>query len=427
LDSIKEDLSNIKKSMDSLIRERQFVVFTGACFSIAMLTAFVLTIIGAIDFRIIHTFEINIYHENIIRIFMFMISMFFIFSLTLKAFDKSIISILLGYIPIHMIGIAIGVYGMNEYRYYILFMTTVSPLLYCVFVELLRKTDSLSAVVVRFLALTSIMLVYQQASAYVKFNLYGIMFLNENIAISLVGSIDLWLLYILLYMGVKKYELDTTQFSIFFKSKGIRITKAKSFSEELNIQDLKKAEQFVFWVKAVTYYVLQLLVVLGIGFINNALIELSMMLITFFIGRSILNKCWHSNTLTWCSIATFSAFYVLTKVTLPISASLFASIALSSCFTYFMYRLGVYQERFEDLETYAKHTSIPRQFKCKTASESEIRKRCKEKGIKASYANILVYYYIENKSHDEIASLCHYSAGTIENYIKRYRRHIEAN
>lgn len=324
--------------------ENNFLLFIGLSFLTVLLSAFLLTILGIVDFRIVNEIKLNSIVECAFNFVMFIANLFFVFSITLRIFDKKIIRITLLYIPVWFVGTIIAGF-INDPDYDLIF-STILPFLYVLF----ATKGRLNSKIVRFGVITLIVSAYQQISGYIKLLGFGAYYYNLNTVVYLLLSIDLFLFYTLLYCGVKRHVqiMESGKFSVFSEAKSIH-ENAEQGIDDLNLAELSNRQRFMFWCMATGYQIFQLAVVLLIGLINSVFIELLIMLAVFWIGRPILKKSWHSDSLMWCSITTFCGFYILTKTTLPLSVSLFSCIALSALFVYVLHRAAIHADTYEKL------------------------------------------------------------------------------
>lgn len=330
--------------------ESRFITWLGIAGVTVLLSAFVLTLFGIIDLRI-EVFNDNKIFRFIINFILFELNLYFIFCITI---GNNSIKPLLYNLPISLIS---NIFLENS-----LIVSWVIPFIFIIIYNACLKQICFKKLIKFHILLTLFIATYQSISCYIKLLNFNIVNLNGDFISNLIVSIDLYLVYYFLMKGVNgDYVGLCTKLAFLSESKSVR--QAEEPSEEvLNVEELTKRQEAVFRLLAGGYQIFQLLVVLGIGVINNMWIELVIMLIVFWNGRKILGNCWHSEKLSICSAATFTGFYILTKITPPLSISLFLVICLCGMFTYFMYVLGLKSDRLEYLE------------KSKIVSDSEILK-----------------------------------------------------
>ncbi len=292
---------------------------------------------------------------------MFLINMFFVFSISLSIFNINSLYITISFIPIFIVFVELFTSD--------LITTGLLPFMFLVFIARMMNTNTMW-MAIRYLIYSTIMILYQQLSFFIKFNIIAIDYVDYDLISTLIYSIDLYLVYIISYMAVRHYVKvkknkyvsknkstigtpgtdnivcikDAEKLVVYPEDKSIQEIEGRhsqTVTEELKLNELGRGKEILFWIIAMGFQVVQLLVVLGIGLLNNAFLELIAILIVFWSGRSILKISWHSDSLSGCSAVTFGAFYILSKITLPFKISLFLCVMLSTVFTYIMYLLGL--------------------------------------------------------------------------------------
>lgn len=318
--------------------ERRFITWLGIAGVTVLLSAFVLTLFGIIDLKFADEFCANFYVDIFLKMVLFITNIVFI-CLIVSNKSKFIF---------HIIFLTLILYPiLMKIPEHLWSLATVLYPLFCAFAIGLMNKIPIKTLAFSSIALSILVILFQQTSNFIKVGNFLISYEDFNTIEILVFSIDLVLFYLYLRKVGDYYAMG--KFLVFSKSKSVR--QAEEPSEEvLNVEELTKRQEAVFRLLAGGYQIFQLLVVLGIGVINNMWIELVIMLIVFWNGRKILGNCWHSEKLSICSAATFTGFYILTKITPPFSISLFLVICLCGMFTYFMYVLGLKSDRLEYLE-----------------------------------------------------------------------------
>lgn len=367
-------------------REQRFIMFIGIAFCAMLLNAFILTLLGIIDLRIAAQVNLPSVVEFAINTALFMVNIFFMFSIILEIFDKRIIKIVVFYLPVYLVCCLFPNAG--------LIATIVLPTIYLFVWRLVKRPKDFKHFFINVGVFIFTVSTYQQLALLIKLNYFGIQYYKGNCITALLFASDLYLVYILYCLVVIKHvEFN----SIFPESKNIREVPER-IQDGVDLSGLKAHQRFLFWCMAMGYQVFQLTVVLLIGFINNTIIELLVMLIVFFIGRPILGTSWHSDKLSICSAATFTGFYILTKCTLPISVSLFSCIALSAAFVYLLHKIGVHVDKYETYRTAIEQ----KPFKVVGATEKDLLERCQLKRVRKENRKFLVEYFIEGISAGEM-------------------------
>ena len=316
----------------SMTNKDKIIRFTGVSCLILLLTVFILTLFGFVDLRFSeNTTYVNPWLEFLINSILFYINLVFVFYYCLNSGINKAIVTCIAYIPIDIF-------------FQLLFdncliISSVLPLLFLLVISFKTKTF------LRYLFFSTLTIVYQEISMYIKYHRVQSLYLDDNIFSVLILSIDLILFYIFICKEVN-IDVPRPHCELVVLSKGHSIPSNPKVCEEI----LTKRQNIIFVAISQSYQIFQLIVVIGIGIMNNALMELFIILAVFWVGRKILQRSWHSDKLWICSCATFSGFYVLTKVTPPIETSLFLVVVLSSAFVYLLHIIGVKSERLEELE-----------------------------------------------------------------------------
>lgn len=418
LDRLKKEREELRKIVNNHEKEiekrkRRFIYMLGLSGLTVLLTAFILTLIGAIDLRIVNDVRVPAWIDFIGNFVMFMINMYFVFSITLRVFDKRKWFILLGYVPIYILK-----YFLIPVQIFGLIHSFIIPLIYCIVLTIIlskiKNNIQLNKYTILCYIISFVFIpIYQLLSGIVKLYGFGLYYYNCNILSTLLYSIDLYIVFILLKWVVKNNVLGNIRrrrkFLLFAKDKSVPVD-----SETLQAltNGMTRRQAVMFYILAMGYQMLQLIVVLAIGKINNMFIELLAMLIIFWIGRTILGKCWHSDKLWVCSVATFTGFYILTKCTLPLSVSLFACISLSGAFTYLMYYLGVKQEKYKEYEQICDKEKI-------------FRDKCFQAGLSNIKTEIAVDYLINGMSIKDQSIKYEYTESTIKKYRQKIKDKIK--
>lgn len=317
------------------MRENKFIAFLGVCGTTLLLSVFFLAMFGVVDLRLVNDTVLSPLLVFSINSSLFMVNMYFTISICLNTDSKKTFKYMLWYIPIYIIPHFITIPS---------FLTSV--VLPFGFVLIINKNKR---TIINIITFSTVTIAYQLISGYIKFFGFGFNVYNGNSILALIYAIDLFLFFII-YKRVVNYNGLDCKHLVFPEKKSIQ-QNAELSKETLDLSDLSRKQKFMFLFLASGYQVFQLLVVLAIGLINNMFVELILILPMFWFGRKILKQSWHSDTLWICSLATFGGFYTLTKVVLPLHISLFSIITLTGLFIYLLHRLGVNDERLQELES----------------------------------------------------------------------------
>lgn len=315
----------------------KFWLFIGLSGLTVLLSAFMLTLLGVIDLRYLNQDTTAL---SIFSIILFLANLYFVFKITLRLSAKATIIALIGYIPVSIIASTLLLQNMP------LVSSALAPFLYGFAIAV--KQHKKFKYIVNFSIFWVSISLYQLVSYFIKIGLlYPLEYQELGALSTLLISIDLFIVYIWYERMVICYVVSK-QFHVLPKEE--RISEPTKLRKEVLGEDLTQRQRVIFALLSQGYQVFQLLVVLSLGLINNAIAELAVMLVMFWIGRKILEQSWHSERLWICSCAAFAGFYILTKITLPFSVSLFATVALSGGFVYLMHILGLKSDRLEELE-----------------------------------------------------------------------------
>ena len=310
-----------------------FIALTGITL---LVTLFVLTAFDVIDIRIPEQDTLSDYVEVSLKTIMLFINIFFMIKccVRLNNFKCTIQSL--------VIVCAIGlIYNHID-------ATTSTFLVAPLIIILVNKNrKKLLTKLLLYILITSL---YQYVSGFVKIGLFNLEYRGVNALGGLVYSLDLYIFYYIYWKGVDNYVGYAIK-SIFSTKKNSIRQDVKSSEEVLGGEEkLTTKQKVIFATMVMGYQVFQLLVVLTIGLFNQMFFELIILLIVFWIGREILKNCYHCETLRNCSLLTFSGFYIVTKISPPLSVSIFLIVILSGLFVYMLCYIGYKDNRLNMLE-----------------------------------------------------------------------------
>ncbi len=341
--AIKKELDNINAQYSKQKIER-LTVFAALSCLVVLLSAFLLTLLGVIDLRYVSEVELHPLINFSLSTSLFMLNMYFVFSITLDVYDNKVFKYLLWYLPILIVPQLIW-----EVHF---IMSSILPLVFLLCIKPKKQT---CITYIKLFLLTSFI---QVLLLFVKTHEFNPIVTHHNSVTTMVYSIDL----ILVLYFIRKVAINhglACKLDIYAEIFSILKTRRPS-EKVLDFDELTKRQQILFLTLASGYQIMQLLVVLALGLIGNMFLELVVMLAMFWCGRKILGASWHSNTLWLCSVATFSGFFILIRISLPAVVSLFCVVILSSLFVYVLHALAIAQSKLEQLdklynECFAKH------------------------------------------------------------------------
>lgn len=376
--------------------------------AIILLMAFFLTMFKIIDLKVIKDIEINPILDFIGSLFLYNISMFFIYSLALRLFNKKIIIILLINMPIYFISFLIFKDSMIT--------STIIPFIYIIICNMIlykNKTWKYRLLCIIYSLVSFVIIgIIQVLTGYIKLDGFQMEIYSINFIGASIYSIDVHILSLIVYLIYKEvmnYENLGLVEERNISSESVSISKNEKSSEEnLDLSDLSKKQKLIFWCMAMGYQGLQLGTVVAIGFINDTIFELIAMLVTFWIGKKILGKCWHSNKLSICSLITIASFYIMTKITFSFPISLFMCVILSSSFTYGLYLIALKQEKYDDVINdnmrLKKYLDNLKKFDLKTCTKEELINQCRLKKLsKLSTERAIKLFVYPTQTIEEIA------------------------
>ena len=403
-----EEIENIILDREKAIElrnenERKLICFSGICFFIMLLSTFVLTICGVIDLRIINNEKFPSWINYIGNFLMFMANMYFMVNIILKN-DKRNKLIIAGFIPIYVI---YHMFFMVSYM-----LTFVMPLLYILLWN--AKNKHILKLIIRYIVFAFVISIYQLISSYIKLNIFQInLIVLNNIATQFLYSIDLYLLYAIIYKGVKLNGLETV-----FRKFGrlVQVCKGAVSFDKMNaglpMGELKPYQRVVYWGGVLVWFLFTFGLILLLGNYNVGLAETLIIIIVFELARNLLGNKKHSKSLSGCSAISIPVFYVLTRLSFAFHISLFWGIALSIGFTYAVY---LYAINVDELSFYRKAYEVKSKIDIKdipssayhyfTAEQIEIIER-KKKG----------------HTHNKISEYLHMSVPTLTRRILDIKR-----
>ena len=309
-----------------------FIALTGITL---LLTLFVLTALDVIDIRVAEEVKLPIYVDLMVRFMMLTLNSAFLVYVTTPKNNFITKTLSITFLTI----ILYNVVPCNE------LVTFLTPIL-----VILVTSKSDIKIVKKLFVCIIITTLYQFISGYIKIGFFNLSSNGIDTITDLIYSVDLYIFYYFYVKGVNNYVGNTYKSFLSTKKNSIR-QDVKSSKEVLGGEEkLTTKQKVIFATMVMGYQVFQLLVVLTIGLFNQMFFELIILLIVFWIGREILKNCYHCETLRNCSLLTFSGFYIITKVSPPLSVSIFLIVILSGLFVYMLCYIGYKDNRLNMLE-----------------------------------------------------------------------------
>lgn len=386
---------------------------------VLLIALFTGSLLDLCDVTINGELNIDIKIEEFIYMVMFLINMYFVFSISLNRYDNKIIYMCIGYIPIYILSVKF--IGTN------LISSTILPLIAVVIVAKRNDVKICKALknLILFYFITTL---YQQASGYIKLRAFNFTYYEMNLYQWLLYSLDLYIFYFIYLMEVKnnaKYFICTNTKSIPKISRLSKENLSKSQNKDDGISVLLNQcdnlrQKVVLFIMVMSLQLAQLAVVLLIGTLNNMLLETTIMIIVFWISRSTMGKSWHSDRLSVCSMVTFTSFFILTKISLPLEASMFCCILLGMLFALILYKayyIKVKVDRYDAIYT----------FDLETCTEEQLTERASICGLSKEETEIAIKLFIDKLKAKEYMDLVGASDEyTARNYKSKLKKKLES-
>lgn len=385
---------------------------------VLLIALFAGSLLDVCDVTINGELNININLEKFIYMVMFLINMYFVFSISLNRYDNKIIYMCIGYIPIYILSVKF--IGTN------LISSTILPFITVGIIAKSNKVNVCKAFknLLLFYLITAI---YQQISGYIKLRVFNFTYYAMNLYQWLLYSLDLYIFYFIYLMEVKNYA------KYFICTNTKSIPKIGGLSKE-NLSDSQNKDdgitvllnqcsnlkqKVILFIMVMSLQLAQLAVVLLIGTLNNMLFETIIMLLVFWISRSTMGKSWHSDRLSVCSMVTFTSFFILTKISLPIEISMFCCILLGMCFAFILYKAYYIKAKVDGYDAiYA--------FDLEACTEEQLVERASICGLSKEETEIAIKLFIDKLKAKEYMDLVGASDEyTARNYKSKLKKKLE--
>lgn len=256
---------------------------------------------------------------------------------------------LYSYRPIVISSFIVGIWTL---KFFLLQFTSLASFVdfICIpFVIVLEKKKWLRATIGMLLTL-----LFSFLCVYVK-NYNGIKVENLPSLIASIMMIDYYIMFVINYLySIKEVDDNATMGRILWKNKDLENRKwhfsniisscrnnYRSFISCLKTDGWKIYCLIIFFI--ITYGS-----ILIVGYFLNRIIEATLAVICFHIFRKYDKKTYHADTSIKCWLVSFILFGVLTKLTTPITHSIFVTIMLSYLLTKIMYYTQELIEHLQD-------------------------------------------------------------------------------
>lgn len=381
---------------------------------VLLIALFTGSLLDVCDVTINGELNININIEKFIYMVMFLINMYFVFSISLNRYDNKIMYMCIGYIPIYILSVKF--IGTN------LISSTILPFIYLIVLSKNKINCTL-----RHCIFVIITIIYQQISGFIKLRVFNFEYFEMNLYQWLLYSLDLYIFYFICLLEVKNYAklvicANTKSISKIGGFSKENLNKIQNKDEGINVL-LKQCDNFkqkvLLFIMVMSLQLAQLAVVLLIGTLNNMLFETTIMIIVFWISRSTMGKSWHSDRLSVCSMVTFTSFFILTKISLPLKTSMFCCILLGMLFAFILYKayyIKVKVDRYDAIYS----------FKLETCTEEQLKERAMICGLSREETEIAIKLFIDKLKAKEYMDLVGASDEyTARNYKSKLKKKLE--
>ena len=277
---------------------------------------------------------------------------------------------------------------------------------------------------IRFFKYYSIIIAYQLVSLFIKFGAFMLWKQSFNVYQALVYSIDYLIFMSILFCsgGIKHYGMAISAKLVFFPQ-GVESPKRdmEDLQAENNFLSLTGWRRIGAIVTLVGFQILQWTIILAVCRLGNVFYEGLIISGSFIAYGFIIRYRWHSSSVIICTLMSTLLFYVSAKACIPFVYSQFLPVLIGLLCIYSLYRVAIYSDEHGDMR---KQLATPKKmFRCKTATEEEIRARCIELGKKDDYINFMLLAYRSGKTRKEIAKEFFISESTVKKY--KHDRTIE--
>lgn len=356
MEALTTDMTLIRdlNAEDAANVENKFLSVMSMIFVTVLLCSAVLTWLGIIDLRIVSEIKFDFAVEYIGNFTMFFINLFFLFSICLHIFDKKILIYLLGYVPICVVS---GLCGIGQ----TIIFTAILPIIYLFAISFFLFKNNFRRILIDTVLFNILIITYQQISGFVKLYGMGWQYYKCNIVMMLIYSIDLYLVYILLYRVVKKYDRRKNLVWLlrFLKSNCKEILGNRNAED---VSDLTVRQRRIFSALIWIYLIAQSCFVIGVNLLINkflyylggmyiGLIELIIASIALEIFRRVLGKTFHDKKPLICNAISLIVICTISRFSLPLNVSLFFNVCVSAGMAFIIHVLVVRNEKYNKLNS----------------------------------------------------------------------------
>lgn len=391
-------------------KSKLYNALIGLCW-IVILCSWVLKLLGYREFEIpIITDSINIWVKRLINCALYCANSYCFFTILLKRLPrlKEIIVIIL---------FSSVLFTTTLFDSLVPFKILFEATVYIIFGKLFSG-NKIHKVIIEVIIILLIMTVYQLITLSYK---------NINIRIIVNGFIEDKVLQIDLYILLILTMLHEIKERSLLHERGIKLlvilSKPKRFKESL--PKIKKPIQKVdeepgFKLFIIFLSIAQFAIVgLCCYFINQVILELIIIVVSFFIFRKIFGKCYHANSVIKCTTLSALVFVIATRLSLPLWMSTLCNVLIGCLVAYTMYVM-YYFVKFTTMTGITIHKGM---------CLEDLNSLCDLYNVNEIDKTILVEYYVNRKRLDTIAYKLNYSIEAVKkrkaNILKKLQKPID--
>lgn len=419
-------MENKIKILEQEIKKRQFTILQKLllisifCFFTVLFAMYSALLLGYDGFFIYPLIMPAKILDSIIPIVLFFINLFFLFSISLEEYNRRIILILIGYIPVYLFG--------ELYFDSSIYTSLVLPYAFVILIALYRQR--IIKTMLNILTFTIVTFIYQVLALDIKANIFNIDYNSLPTFQLLIASIDLIILYLTLYFLIGG-ELLETKLRANCKEMDRQLTTLSETSGhlELDEEDLEALNEFRTlegWdlAKSVTIIlflqVFQFIVILALTYIGNVFIESLVILFSYIMAGVVIKKKSHFKYLICTSIAGI-LFYATSKIAPPIEISVFILVIIGMLIAYTMFLVAVH---FEEYDKYRIFYNTHNDFDLKTCTVEMLEERCRLCGMSKEDTELCIKLFIDKITNKEASLICNIEEQSMRNKKRLLKRKL---
>lgn len=312
------------------------------CSTVIILGMYIGYLLG-VDYFLLSANPYSYWVEFTITVVMFLINIFFLFYSAIGGGIRYALLATMAYIPFYAFS-----FMFNESA---AIGTTLLPLAIVVLVGLYHK--DLKNVLVRTVLFSVLSTLYQWVMLQVKVGILSFTYVDLPAHMLALFSLDMFI-----FMGAISIVIGGVSYGTVRLALGQLVSSTfKNRSSESSPEDseaVSRLEAYPFKTKVKLALVIlliqlcQLFVVLAISTLGNVLLEVVIILLSFWMSRWALQKCWHSDSVIKCTLISIILFYGGARFTLPASITVLLPACVGLAIAYGLYSLAVEKEKGVD-------------------------------------------------------------------------------